>query len=148
MLYLVAQSLGLWHVTQRYDRDQYVTVNTDNLLPSYQGDLSALQPSSRLLDTFGLHYDFASLMHFPAKVGPLIHLITGVKRELLDTAKARKLLWSHNEETRELPGEGDNARNNARCTKARKATHGLDGQHQDVDRTLRGRVNQNERGQG
>ena len=42
------------------------------------------------------------------------------------------------EETRELPGERDNAKNNARCTKARKATHGLDGQlHQDVDRTLR-----------
>jgi len=26
--------------------------------------------------------------------------------------------------------------------------HDLDGQHQDVDRTLRGRVNQNDRGQG
>jgi len=38
-------------------------------------------------------------------------------------------------ETRELPGERDNARNNARCTQARKTTHGLDGQHQDVDRT-------------
>jgi len=58
------------------------------------------------------------------------------------------LLWSHHEETRELPGERDNARNNARCTQARKTTHGLDGQHQDVDRTLRGRVNQNDRGQG
>ena len=34
------------------------------------------------------------------------------------------------------------------CTQARKATHGLDEQHQDVDRSLRGRVNQNERGQG
>ena len=31
-----------------------------------------------------------------------------------------------------LPGERDNARNNARCTKARKATHGLDGQHQGL----------------
>ena len=29
-----------------------------------------------------------------------------------------------------------------------KKTNGLDGQHQDVDRTLRGRVNQNDRGQG
>ena len=48
----------------------------------------------------------------------------------------------------ELPGERDNARNNARCTQARKATHGLDGQHQDVDRTLRGKVNKNDRGQG
>ena len=45
-----------------------------------------------------------------------------------------------------MPGERDNTRNvNARCTKARKATHGLDGQHQDVDRTLRGRVNENDR---
>ena len=44
----------------------------------------------------------------------------------------------------ELPGERDNARNNARCTQARKTTHGLDGQHQDVDRTVRGRVSQND----
>ena len=28
-----------------------------------------------------------------------------------------------------------NARNSARCTQARKTTHGLDGQHQDVDMT-------------
>jgi len=43
----------------------------------------------------------------------------GVKRELLDTVKARKLVyygqWSHHEETRKLPGERDNARNNPRC---------------------------------
>ena len=63
-------------------------------------------------------------------------------------SKEASILWSHHEETRELPGERDNARNNARCTKARKATHDLDGQHQDVDRTLHGRVNQNDRGQG
>ena len=73
----------------------------------------------------------------------------GVKRELSNSqSKEASILWSHNEETRELPGERDNTRNNARWTKARKATHGLDGQHQDVDRTLRGRVNQNDRGQG
>jgi len=38
-------------------------------------------------------------------------------------------------------GERDNARNNARCTQARKTTHGLDGQHQDVDEpVVRGSV--------
>jgi len=57
-------------------------------------------------------------------------------------------MQSHHEETWKLLGERDNARNNARCTKARKTTHGLDGQHQDVDRTLRGRVSQNDRGRG
>jgi len=69
-------------------------------------------------------------------------------RKIHRRSKEASMLWSHHEETRELPGERDNARNNARCTKVRKATHGLDGQHQDVDRTLRGRVNQNDRGQG
>ena len=61
----------------------------------------------------------------------------GVKRELLDTVKARQLKHtrSHREETSELPGERDNAMNNARGTQARKATHGLDRQHQDVGRT-------------
>jgi len=44
-----------------------------------------------------------------------------------------------------LPGERDNARNSARCMQARKATHGLDGQHQDVDRTSRARASQNDR---
>jgi len=49
--------------------------------------------------------------------------------------------------TRELPGERDNARNDARCTQSRKTTHGVDGQHQHVDRTARGRVSRNDRGQ-
>jgi len=51
------------------------------------------------------------------------------------------------EETRELPGERDDATNYARWTQARKATHGLDGQHQDVDTTPRVKVSQNVRGQ-
>jgi len=41
----------------------------------------------------------------------------------------------------------DNAWNNARCTQAKKATHGLDGQHQDVGRTGREIVSQDDRGQ-
>ena len=65
----------------------------------------------------------------------------GVKRELLDTVEARKLAYYGHT----MRKERDNARNYARCTQARKATHGLDGQQQDVDRTLRGRVNQNDR---
>jgi len=66
----------------------------------------------------------------------------GVKREVTDTVRARK--------------HGHTMRKQGSCLdkqimqgtmQARKATHGLDGQHQDVDRTLRGRVNQNDRGQ-
>jgi len=56
-----------------------------------------------------------------------------VKRQLVDAVRARKLAYcghtTRNEETRELLGERDNARNNASCTQERKTTHGLDGQH-------------------
>jgi len=70
----------------------------------------------------------------------------GVKSELLDTVQTRKLSYhGHTMRKRGSCLEKDNARNNARCTQARKTTHGLDGQHQDVDRTLRGRVSQNVR---
>jgi len=60
-------------------------------------------------------------------------------------SKEARILWPHHEETRELPAARDNARNNARCMQARKTTHSLDGQHQDVDRTPCERVNQNDK---
>jgi len=59
----------------------------------------------------------------------------GVKRELLDTVIARKLAYYVH-----------TIRKQGSCLE-KEATHGLDGQHQDVDRTLRGRVNHNDRGQ-
>jgi len=60
----------------------------------------------------------------------------GVKMQLLDTVKARKLAYyGHTVK--------DNANNNDRCLQPRKTTHGLERQHQDVDRTPCGRVNQN-----
>jgi len=43
------------------------------------------------------------------------------------------ILWSHHEETRELPGERDNVMNNTMYTQARKTT---DRQHQYMDRTI------------
>ena len=72
----------------------------------------------------------------------------GVRKELLKTVKAKKLAYYGHAMRKQgtLPGERDNARNKARCTQARKKnthTHSLDGQHQDVDRTHHGRINQN-----
>jgi len=39
-------------------------------------------------------------------------------------------LWPQHEETSELPGERNNAANNARCMQERKTMSGLDEQHQ------------------
>ena len=80
------------------------------------------------------------------KINEWVRNKAGVKRELLDIVKARKL-WSHRQETRELPEERYNARNNARCTQATKTTHGLDGQHprRGQDSPWKWRVSQNDR---
>jgi len=85
------------------------------------------------------------------KTNELVLNKAGVKRQEGTVrhcqSKEASILWSHHWETKELHGERDNARNNARCTQARKTTHDLDGQHQCVDRTPRGRVSQNDRGE-
>jgi len=54
----------------------------------------------------------------------------GARRTIKDCQSKEASIWSHYEETRELPGERDNARNNARCTQARKTMHRLDGQQE------------------
>jgi len=73
----------------------------------------------------------------------------GVKRELLDTDKARKLAYCGHATRKQgsclekeimqgtVPG----------ASRTRKTMHGVDGQHQDIDRTTHGRVDQNGRGQ-
>jgi len=75
------------------------------------------------------------------KTNEWVFNIAGVKRDTVKASPKAYYVWSHHEETRELLGERDNARNNVRCMTARKTTRGLDGQHQYVDRTLCGRVN-------
>ena len=70
-----------------------------------------------------------------------------VKAELLDTVKARKLAYYGHIMRKQGRCLEKEIRSNARCTQAKKITHGLDGQHQYVVRTPRGRVDQNDRGQ-
>jgi len=74
-----------------------------------------------------------------------------VKRELLDTVKAGKLAYYGHIMRKQgsclekeiIQGTMPGARR-----RGRPRTHSLDGQHQYVDRTPRGRVNQNDRRQG
>jgi len=73
-------------------------------------------------------------------------LKAGATRELLDTIKARKP--AHYGRTMRKQGGclEKEIMQGARYRQPRKTTHSLDGQHQDVDRTPCGRVNQNDRG--
>lgn len=68
MLYLIVQTLGVWHKSQRFDRDNYITILIQNVISELQGDFGILDQSLQLLQTYGLPYDYASLMQFPSKV--------------------------------------------------------------------------------
>jgi len=72
----------------------------------------------------------------------------GVKRELLDTVKARKLAYYGHTMRKQGSWLEKEIMQGTMPGAQRRGRPGLDGQHQDVDRTLRGRVNQNDRGQG
>ena len=69
----------------------------------------------------------------------------GAKRELLDTVKARKLAY-YGHTMRKQGNCLEKEIMQGTCTQARKTTHGLDREHQVVDRTFLGRVSQNDRG--
>jgi hypothetical protein len=57
----LGHALGLWHEQSRDDRDNYITVLTDNISSNWVGVLDKTSPES----TFG-EYDYASLMHYSA----------------------------------------------------------------------------------
>jgi len=61
------------------------------------------------------------------KTNELVLNKAGVRNKLFKTVKAKKL--SYYGHTMRKQGS---ARNNARCMQARKITHSLDGQHQDI----------------
>jgi len=93
-------------------------------------------------------YDAAKNSWTAKKANEWVLNKAGIKTELLDTVKARKLAYyGHTTRKQGKCIKRDNAWNNVRCTQARKTVHSLDRQHRDVDSTLCLRVNQNDRGQ-
>ncbi|XP_076458528.1 meprin A subunit beta-like [Babylonia areolata] len=57
-------ALGFWHEQNRYDRDTYVIIHTDNIAAAHQHDFS--KHSSHDMTTLGTPYDFGSIMHYGA----------------------------------------------------------------------------------
>lgn len=57
-------SLGIWHEQSRYDRDAYIQIQWNNIQAEYQYAFDII-PSSQS-QTFGLPYDYNSLMHYGA----------------------------------------------------------------------------------
>jgi hypothetical protein len=66
MLYYISLTLGMWRQDQRTDTNNYITVNITNLQDPHKADFA---PAPAVVQqTYGLAFDYASLLTFPAKV--------------------------------------------------------------------------------
>ena len=63
----IGHALGLIHEHQRYDRDDYISLNLDNIASHAISNFNRFKAS--IVDTRDLTYDFGSAMHYPATVG-------------------------------------------------------------------------------
>ncbi|KAI2655270.1 Meprin A subunit beta [Labeo rohita] len=55
-------ALGFFHEQSRYDRDDYVTINYENVVPGYEGSFNKV--SEDVSTTGGTPYDYYSVMHY------------------------------------------------------------------------------------
>jgi len=62
ILHEMGHVIGLSHEQSRPDRDSYVKINCENIFPNVTDDFRKLRAD--VVDTFGVPYDFFSLMHY------------------------------------------------------------------------------------
>jgi hypothetical protein len=55
--------LGMFHEHSRPDRDEYIEIVWENIEPHYE--INFRKGNEEFMDTFGLPYDYESLMHYP-----------------------------------------------------------------------------------
>ncbi|XGW10507.1 hypothetical protein V3C99_012194 [Haemonchus contortus] len=58
----IGHALGLLHTMSRYDRDDYITLNTVNIKADWLKQFNKETPKTN--DNYGMTYDYGSIMHY------------------------------------------------------------------------------------
>ncbi|KAE9412677.1 hypothetical protein Angca_005494, partial [Angiostrongylus cantonensis] len=58
----IGHILGLLHTMSRYDRDNYIRINDQNVDPTQFVEFEKV--SERCIDVYGMTYDYGSIMHY------------------------------------------------------------------------------------
>src|SRR5436305_1985733 len=59
---LLGHSLGYYHEQPRFDRDLYVGIQTQNIMPQFYNQFTKQSPLSMI--TYSVDYDLGSVMHY------------------------------------------------------------------------------------
>jgi hypothetical protein len=73
MTHELGHALGLFHEQSRPDRDDYVTVLTNNINPAAIPNFD--KSSSDDVQTYGIPYDYGSVMHYALRLAFKLSLI-------------------------------------------------------------------------
>lgn len=57
--------IGFWHEQNRPDRDDYITIKEENIIPKFRFAFDKY--SNRKIDSLGVQYDYKSVMHYGEK---------------------------------------------------------------------------------
>ena len=59
-------TLGMFHEQSRPDRDDYVTINTNNIEADKKNNFRRYKTTQ--INTYNVPYDYTSIMHYGSKV--------------------------------------------------------------------------------
>lgn len=73
VLHELGHVLGLYHEHSRPDRDNYIIVNDNNIRADKEKEFKKY--SEVYVNTYGVDYDYSSIMHYGPEVMYLTHLL-------------------------------------------------------------------------